>query len=73
MGSIMVRSRILHFHLRAKNGQGWQWVGDHIRPRVRVPESCIGLSISNELGYQRRNIPCGEPADWEIVRLWIRK
>src|ERR1700689_240813 len=19
------------------NGQGWDWVGDHIRPRVRVP------------------------------------
>ena len=19
------------------NGQGWKWVGDHIRPRVRVP------------------------------------
>ena len=21
---------------------GWQWVGDHIRPRVRVPESGTG-------------------------------
>src|SRR5579862_5055381 len=36
---------------------GWQWVGDHIRPRVRVPESwhwTVGVSISNEIGYQRR-------------------
>ena len=22
----------------ARSGQGWQWVGDHIRPRFRVPE-----------------------------------
>ncbi|MGA2992488.1 MAG: hypothetical protein ABSD88_18625, partial [Candidatus Korobacteraceae bacterium] len=22
----------------AQSGYGWQWVGDHIRPRVRVPE-----------------------------------
>src|SRR5947209_1791781 len=21
----------------ARNGQGWDWVGDHIRPRVRAP------------------------------------
>jgi hypothetical protein len=35
----------------------WEWVGDHIRPRVRVPESWhlpVGLSLSSELGYQRR-------------------
>jgi len=35
----------------------WEWVGDHIRPRVRVPESWqvpVGLSLSTELGYQRR-------------------
>ena len=25
---------------------GWQWVGDHIRPRVRVPECGIGRSES---------------------------
>jgi hypothetical protein len=37
-------------------GDGWQWVGDHIRPRVRVPEKWhwpVGVSISNEIGYQR--------------------
>jgi hypothetical protein len=35
---------------------GWQWVGDHIRPRVSIPESWkwpVGLSLSTELGYQR--------------------
>ena len=35
---------------------GWQWVGDHIRPRVRAPESWhlpVGLSLSQEIGYQR--------------------
>jgi hypothetical protein len=41
----------------ARSGQGWQWVGDHIRPRVRVPEKWhwpVGVSLSNEVGYQRR-------------------
>jgi hypothetical protein len=36
---------------------GWEWVGDHIRPRVRAPESWhlpVGLSLSTEFGYQRR-------------------
>jgi hypothetical protein len=35
---------------------GWDWVGDHIRPRVRVPDSWhlpVGLSLSGEIGYQR--------------------
>jgi hypothetical protein len=37
-------------------GDGWQWVGDHIRPRVRVPERWhwpVSVSLSNEIGYQR--------------------
>jgi hypothetical protein len=41
----------------AQNGKGWDWVGDHIRPRVRVPEKWkwpVGLSLSQEIGYQRR-------------------
>jgi len=40
----------------AHSGDGWQWVGDHIRPRVRVPEEWhwpVGLSLSAEVGYQR--------------------
>ena len=35
---------------------GWQWVGDHIRPRVRAPEAWhwpVGVSLSMEFGYQR--------------------
>ena len=40
-----------------RSGQGVQWVGDHIRPRVRVPDQWhwpVGVSISSEFGYQRR-------------------
>jgi len=39
-----------------QEGYGWQWVGDHIRPRVRVPDSWgwpVGVSLSMEVGYQR--------------------
>ena len=38
-------------------GRGWEWVGDHIRPRVAIPaewEWPVGLSLSTEAGYQRR-------------------
>jgi hypothetical protein len=37
-------------------GSGWSWVGDHIRPRFRVPDSWhwpVGVSISQEFGYVR--------------------
>ncbi|MBV8895702.1 MAG: hypothetical protein JO051_04255 [Acidobacteriaceae bacterium] len=37
-------------------GQGYKWVGDHIRPRVRVPDIWrwpVGVSVSTEIGYQR--------------------
>lgn len=39
-----------------QNGSGVQWVGDHIRPRVRVPPEWhwkVGVSLSTEVGYQR--------------------
>jgi hypothetical protein len=39
-----------------QNGS-WEWVGDHIRPRVRAPEQWhwpVGVSLSAEFGYQRR-------------------
>jgi hypothetical protein len=39
-----------------RGGYGYGWVGDHIRPRVRVPESWkwpVGVSLSTEFGYQR--------------------
>lgn len=35
----------------------YQWVGSHVRPRVRVPDDWnwpIGVSLSAEVGYQRR-------------------
>ena len=35
---------------------GWQWVGDHIRPRFSVPQKWhwpVGVSISQEIGYVR--------------------
>src|SRR5258706_3604917 len=35
---------------------GWQFVGTHIRPRVRVPPSWkwpVGVSLSQEIGYVR--------------------
>ena len=40
----------------AKSGEGWQWVGDHIRPRFTVPKKWnwpVGVSLSQEIGYQR--------------------
>ena len=43
---------------------GWQWVGDHIRPRVRIPEGWhwpVGVSLSMEVGYQR---PEFSPDTW---------
>ncbi len=39
-----------------QSGLGVQWVGDHIRPRVRVPDKWhwpVGVSLSTEIGYQR--------------------
>jgi len=52
----------------ARSGQGWDWVGDHIRPRVRAPEKWhwpVGVSISNEIGYQR-HIFSADTWTWEI-------
>jgi hypothetical protein len=48
--------------------QGYQWVGDHIRPRVRVPDSWrwpVGVSLSIEIGYQRP-IFSRDTWTWEI-------
>jgi len=47
---------------------GWQWVGDHIRPRIRIPPSWhwpVGVSLSNEIGYQRRQFST-DTWTWEI-------
>ena len=51
-----------------RNGYGVQWVGDHIRPRFRIPAKWkwpVGLSLSNELGYQRRKFST-DTWTWEI-------
>jgi hypothetical protein len=47
-----------------ESGLGIDWVGDHIRPRVRVPEKWrwpVGVSLSMEFGYQR---PLYSPDTW---------
>ena len=41
----------------AQSGLGWDFVGSHIRPRVRAPQSWhwpVGVSISQEIGWQKR-------------------
>ncbi len=46
----------LYIFTSARSGDGWDWVGDHIRPRFRVPPKWhwpVGVSLSNEIGYQR--------------------
>lgn len=51
-----------------QNGHGVQWVGDHIRPRVRVPDSWhwpVGVSVSTEIGYQRSEYS-PDTWTWEI-------
>ena len=45
-----------------------QWVGDHIRPRIKVPESWgwpVGVSLSTEIGYQR-SVYSTDTWTWEI-------
>ena len=41
---------------------GWQWVGDHIRPRVRAPDSWhwpVGASLSVEVGLSAGDVFAG--------------
>jgi hypothetical protein len=52
----------------ANSGFGYEWVGDHIRPRFRVPEDWhwpVGVSLSNEIGYQRARFS-PDTWTWEI-------
>jgi hypothetical protein len=56
-------------------GQSWQWVGDHIRPRVAVPKEWhwpVGVSLSNEIGYQRRQYSV-DTWTWEICPIVDQK
>ncbi|HVT38329.1 MAG TPA: hypothetical protein VHE78_04770 [Gemmatimonadaceae bacterium] len=44
-------------------GEGWQFVGSHLRPRVRAPESWklpVGLSLSTEFGPTGRKFDASE-------------
>jgi len=45
---------------------GWQWAGNHLRPRVRIPERWhwpVGVSLSSEIGYQP---PRFSPDKWSL-------
>jgi len=58
----------LYIFTSARAGDGWDWVGSHIRPRFRAPDSWhwpVGVSISNEIGYQRRKFS-PDTWTWEI-------
>ena len=64
-----------------QSGHGVQWVGDHIRPRVRVPDSWhwpLGVSLSTEVGYQRA-VYSPDTWTWEIrpmprpLQRWIHR
>ena len=49
-------------------GAGIKWVGSHIRPRVRIPDSWnwpVGVSLSTEFGYQRAAFSA-DTWTWEI-------
>jgi hypothetical protein len=51
-----------------QDGHGAKWVGSHIRPRVRVPDSWhwpVGVSVSTEIGYQRPSYSL-DTWTWEI-------
>ena len=57
-----------------QSGHGVQWVGDHIRPRVRIPPRWhwpVGVSLSTEFGYARPHIPI-RPGPGRSCRLWTR-
>ena len=52
----------------ARAGDGWQYVGSHIRPRFSIPERFkwpVGLSLSQEIGYQR-SMFSADTWTWEI-------
>jgi hypothetical protein len=52
----------------AQAGTGWEWVGDHIRPRLSAPARWhwpVGVSVSQEIGYQRRSYS-EDTWTWEI-------
>lgn len=58
----------LYYFSSIQKGSGANFVGSHIRPRVRVPESWgwpVGVSLSMEMGYQRKEFD-ENTWSWEI-------
>ena len=65
----------------ARGGRGWDWTGDHVRPRVSVPKSWgwpVGLSLSAEAGYWRRgyneaawDLELRPIVDWKSGRFYV--
>lgn len=58
----------LYVFTAARSGDGWQFVGAHIRPRFRIPEGWhwpVGVSLSQEFGYVRRSFSA-DTWTWEI-------
>ena len=52
----------------SRAGDGFDIVGSHVRPRFAVPERYhlpVGLSLSQEIGYQRRGF-AQATASWEL-------
>ncbi len=52
----------------ARSGNGWDFVGSHIRPRLRVPDQWhwpVGVSLSNEIGWQSRQYST-DTWTWEL-------
>ncbi len=57
-----------YYFTSEQRGSGINWVGSHIRPRVRVPDSWkwpVGVSLSTEFGYQRAEFSA-DTWTWEI-------
>jgi hypothetical protein len=55
-----------YFFTADQTGRGWQYVGSHIRPRVRIPEDWhwpVGVSLSSEIGYVKKGY---DPNQWSV-------
>ena len=56
----------LYIFTSARAGDGWQFAGTHLRPRIRAPEDWklpVGLSLSAEFGFVRKEF---DAATWGI-------
>jgi hypothetical protein len=53
----------VYFFTSAGPGQGWQFVGAHLRPRIRAPEEWklpVGLGLSTEFGFVKNGFDEGQ-------------